>query len=308
MFKWYWKIYSLLNSEWEREETSWILNWVCYIQEKIDWANLSVWQEDWNMFVWSRTQVVWTNEIKNWFRWAVEYINNHEWIKKLFNTLERENNTKDIRLYWEWLVAHTITNYNPEAYNNFYLYDIEINWERIDIQEVNNLSLSHQIKCPKLWGTLENPTKEELLFYVGKSDVWPIWEWIVIKNPNFINQYGNRVYAKIVWEKFKEENSVVFGNHQRWDNEMKIVNKYCTLWRVKKIINKLENIFDRWVIKQDTNAIIWMIQNDIITEEAWAISKEWTIDFKRLKWLISKRRARIFIDFIDWNEESVAFN
>lgn len=298
-FKKYEKIYSLLNSDGEyREETDWILNWLCYIQEKIDGANLSIWKQDWEIKVWSRNQDV----SSKWFNWAVEYIKTHKGIKALLDGLEWE-----IRLYWEWLVPHTITNYNEEAYKHFYLFDIEIDWKRISIESVYLFAEQYWIKTPFLFEVIENPNIKSLEKYVWQSKIWPIWEWIVIKNLTFINRFWNNCYAKIVWEKFKESNSVVFGNHQKWDTEMKICNKYCVLGRVRKIINKVEQRENEDISKKHIWMIIWNLQYDIITEEIWDIQKQWKVDFKRLKWLIGKRWGRIAIDLIEWNEQSVAF-
>jgi hypothetical protein len=304
-FKEYPKVYSLVNSDWEfRDETEWILEWTCYIQEKIDGANLSVWTKDWEIRVWSRRQDV--SDLG--FRGAVDYVRSHEWIKSLLDTLEWEIEPKEVRLYWEWLVPHTITNYNQEAYNHFYLFDIEVDWTRKSIESVYLFAEQFWIKTPYLFEVVENPDIEKILSYVGKSNLWPIWEWVVIKNLDFVNKYGRLTYAKIVWEKFKEDNWLVFGNHQKGDTEMKLCNKYCVPWRLIKIINKIEQNDDKDIEKKDMPKIIWMLQNDIITEEAWNIQKEWTVNFKRLKWLIGKRWAIIAIDIIEWNEESVAFD
>lgn len=299
MFKKYEKIYSLLDNEWNfREESDWILNWFCYVQEKIDWANLSIWQDNWQIRIWSRNQ-----DVTEWsFRWAVDYIKSHDWINKLFNEIE------NIRLYWEWLVPHTITSYSKENYNNFYIFDIEIDWIKQSIDFVYDIANKYNIKTPILFYKWKIESINDILKYVWKSNIWPVWEWIVIKNLNFINKFWNLTYAKIVWDNFKEENAIVFWNHQKWDIEMKLCNKYCTLWRVKKIINKIEQTYNANITKQDINKIIWMLQYDIISEEAWNIAKEWVVNFKTLKGLITKRCARMSIDIIEWNEESIVYN
>jgi len=55
---------------------------------------------------------------------------------------------------------------------------------------------------------------------------------------------------------------------------MKLANKFCTIGRVRKIINKIEQDNDRDISKVDIRQIIGRVQHDIIIEEAWAISKE----------------------------------
>jgi hypothetical protein len=299
----YWKIYSI-----DKEECEWILNWTCYIQEKIDWANLSVWKENWEIFVWSRTQTVWTDKIKTWFRWAVEYINNHQWIRNLFYYLEEAHKTTDIRLYGERLIPHTITNYNKENYNHFYLFDIEINWERIDIWHTSSLALEFSIKAPFIYNLINNPTKSDLDKLIWQSKLWPNGEWIVIKNPAFINKFWNRNYAKMVHEKFKEDNWVIFWNQTKHDNEQDICAKYCDWERVRKIMNKIEQ--NDWVNieKKHIAKILWMVWYDIITEEANNISKYWVVDFNRLKWFITKKTKLLTLNHFDWWEVSVVFN
>jgi len=299
----YGKIYHI-----DKEECEGILQGICYIQEKIDWANLSVWKESGELFVWSRTQTVGTDKIKNWFRWAVEYVNAHEWIKKLFEFLEIECETYDIRLYWEWLVPHTITNYNKEAYNHFYLFDIEIDWERLWMSNVIEYAHYFKIKQPKLFVAMSNPTKANLDEFIWKSELWPIWEWIVIKNEFFINKFWNQVYAKMVSENFKEDNWVIFWNQTKHDTEQDICAKYCDWERIRKIINKIEQ--NEWedIQKKHIWMIIWMTWYDIITEEANSISKYWVVDFKRLKWFIEKKTKLLVLNFFEWWEISVAFN
>ena len=294
-FKKYEKIHHI-----NKDESDWILDWLCYIQEKIDWSNLSVWTDNWEIKVWSRNQ-----DVSEWsFRGAVEYINTHEGIKALLDTLEWE-----IRLYWEWLVPHTITDYSPEAYNHFYLFDIEIDWERMNILEVEELAKEHSIYYAEILAILHQPTIEQLQEYVWMCKI-KNWgkggEWIVVKNLEYVNKFWNLTYAKIVSDKFKEENSIVFWNTFKWDVEMKIVDKYLTYGRVLKIINKIEQSENRNLCKWDINQIIWMVQYDIITEEAWKIQKSWTVDFKRLRWLIGRRTARIAVDHFDWNQQSIA--
>jgi len=58
----------------------------------------------------------------------VEYVNNHEGINALLDSFD----TTDVRLYGEWLVPHTITDYNSLSYNHFYLFDIEVDGERLN--------------------------------------------------------------------------------------------------------------------------------------------------------------------------------
>lgn len=302
------KVYTKIRALWNIENEG-ILEGTVYVQEKIDGANLSIWKGEDGFYVWSRTQIVWTPEQKEGFRWAVEYVNNEIWtnLNALFEKIQRTYKTSDIRLYGEWLVKHTIWDYNISAYNHFYLFDIEVDWDSLSTEEVYELANMFDINRPEVFGKYKNPSEDDVRQFVWQSHIWPTGEWIVIKNPDFINKFWHKVYAKVVWEKFKEENMVTFWGMQKWDNEMKIVLKYCTDGRVRKIINKIEQNEDRDIQMEDVSRIIWMIQHDIIAEEAWNIAKIWTIDFKRLKGLLGKRWAKIAISIINNEPVSVAF-
>lgn len=299
----YWKIYHI-----DKDESEGILDGVCYIQEKIDWANLSVWLEEDEIFVGSRTQTVGTDKVKTWFRWAVEYINNHKWIKELLFHLREAYELDDVRLYWEWLVPHTITNYDKDNYNHFYLYDIEINWIRVWIDTVDSYWKVFNIRTPHLFATLWNPKKSDLDKFLWVSKLWPKGEGIVIKNPDFINRFWNATYAKMVTVEFKEDNWVIFWNQTKHDTELDITAKYCDWERVKKIMNKIEQ--NEWtdITKKHISQIIWMTKYDIITEEANAISKYGIVDFRRLDWLITKKVRLLALNYFNWGETSVAFN
>lgn len=235
-----------------------------------------------------------------------------------------EEETYDITMEWteneanfvaqDFIVhncPHTITDYNSLSYNHFYLFDIEEDWERKSPEQVEEFALSFWIKTPEMFWKYKNPSIEDVEQFVWQTmlkedNIWG--EWVVIKNPTFINKWGRWSYAKIVSNKFKESNATIFWNHQKGDTEMLLTNKYCVVWRVRKIINKIEQQQDKDISKRDIKQIIGRLQNDIIVEEAWAISKKGIVSFRRLKGLIGKRGARIAIDIIEGNEESVAFN
>lgn len=300
----YWKIRRLWVPE-----TDGILEWECIIQEKIDGCNVSIWY-DWDkLMIWSRNQILSEEQEESWqFSELRQYIEEHEWIKNLISFFILQWN-EEVRLYWEWLVRHTIWDYSPEAYNHFYLFDIFIDWEFLDPFVVAEYAEDLKIKRPELFGVTRKPTQEYLNSYVWKTTLWAKqWEGIVIKNHNFVNKFWDRVYAKIVSENFKEENATVFGNHQAWDNEMKICVKFVTDWRIRKIINKIEQNYDKEISMKDIKQIIWMTYQDIVTEELSYIMKQWVIDFRRLSKLCWNRIAKVAIWVITGEPVSVAFN
>lgn len=281
MFKKYEKIHRL----W-KPETDWILFWTCYIEEKIDWANLSIWLEDWLICIWSRNNVIcnkWV--IVNSFNWACEYVLKHEWINKLL----KEN--PDYRLYWEWLIKHTV-NYYEDSYRHFYMFDIEQNDKFFDAVSVLSLASEFNIKKPKLLWIAFNPTEDEILKYVWKSVLWEVWEWIVIKNFEFVNNYWNCCYAKVVWDVFKETKY----EKNIWITclEKEIADKFITEWRLQKILFRIkqEKLLEE-VTNKDIPKILWYIEYDVLSEEIMTIKKYWIVNFKNLQREIIKKTKEL---------------
>jgi len=90
------------------------------------------------------------------------------------------------------------------------------------------------------------------IYRLGKEET----EGVVIKTNLFENKFSDgAVYAKLVTESFIEDNSVVFGGNSKYSElywEQYISNKYMTLGRVKKIVQKTETVLERPLTKADT--------------------------------------------------------
>lgn len=305
------------------EDTDGILFGTVYVQEKIDGANASIWLEDGEIKCGSRTQDVTTKG----FNGLVEYAKSHEGIRKYLEVNRRH------RLFGEWLVRHTIA-YKETAYKNFYLFDILIEPEEWNVQtaelvdeqeadrrlirqckwltipEVHTVAKAFEITTPELFTTLVDPTPEALQEYVGKTTLGVKGEGICLKNPEFINKWGDRCVAKIVTQEFKEDNAIVFGGNNKHSEtyvEMKMVNEFMTMSRVQKIMNKLEPIIGERLDMKHTSRIITTAYHDMFEEEMWAFVKEHpVIDFRSLRKLAEKKAARIYHDILN-NHISVAY-
>jgi len=289
MFKKYPKIYRLGH-----EDTDGILIGKCYIQEKIDGANVSIWVEDGEIQCGSRNRHL----IDDNFNGFVTYVKEHKGIQQLMK------DHPEYRLYLEWLVRHTVS-YDETAYKQAYLYDIFIDDDRLELYEVEKISIEYDIKFPQIFDILETPTIEQLNTYVGLSSLAPKGEGIVIKNFDFINKFGNHQYAKIVRESFKEDNAIVFGGNNKHSDtykEMWCVNKFVTLGRVKKIMEKLQPEINKRLDKEHTSRIINTVYHDILTEEIWTIQKKFQeINFKNLSRLIMRKSAQVYHDILNNN-------
>lgn len=281
-----------------KDEVEGILEGLCYVQEKIDGANTSIWMEDGEIKCASRNK-----EVTEGFNGFVEYIKNHEGINKLLKK------HPEYRLFGEWLVRHSIS-YNETAYKKFYLFDIMIkDSDFYEIPQVYNTAEKYGIDSPQLFFSKENPTIEEIMECVGKSDIGEKGEGVVIKNFGFVSTFGRTDYAKIVTEKFKEENALVFGGNNKHSDsywEMYVVNKYCTLERVTKIMHKIEPTIDEKLDMKHIPRITNSVYHDILTEEIWEISKKvQSLDFKKLQGLVMRKAKQIYVDILN-NNISVA--
>lgn len=296
MFKKYPKIHRL-----GKEETDGILEGVVHIEEKIDGANVSIWCENGEIMCASRSQ-----RITEGFNGFVDYVKKHPTLPTLF---ERYPN---LRLYGEWLVRHTIA-YSETAYKQFYLFDVTTRTDETDADPeareefwpkiaVHQLAKDYNLKTPEYHGEFHNPTKEDINNFVGKSTLGDKGEGVVLKNPLFRDKFGNHNYAKIVTESFKEDNGVTFGGNNKHSDsywEMYVVNKYMTLARIEKIMNKIQPLIDKRLDLEHIPRISNTAYHDMLTEEIWEIAgKVQAINFATLKRVAMKKAVQIYKDVI----------
>lgn len=283
-----------------KEETDSILEYEVIVQEKVDGANVSIFQLDGKLRCGTRTRMLPEDESFNGFQEAVQ---------ANLNLAMYFSRNPDHILYGEWLVKHTIT-YPDEAYRKIYLFDIYdkasdtwLSQETVK-QEAEFLGLEY----PHIF-TVGKLTEEEIQEFVGKSAIAPAGEGVVLKAENFVNKYGDHVYAKVVHQKFKESNAIVFGGNNKHSEtywEMYVVNKYCTVGRVQKIMQKLQAETEKRLDKEHTSQLAGTCYHDLITEEAWEIVKKVpALNFKKLQGLCMKKFIQIYHDILD-NTLSVA--
>lgn len=291
-FKKYPKIHRL-----GKEETDGILIGECVIEEKIDGANAQIWtNKRGEITCGSRNR-----ELTEGFNGLVDYVKENNAINQLLK------DKPNYRLYGEWLVRHTIA-YNELAYKKFYLFDIT---EVRDCEEVEEfktpaevyaIAEKYGIPTPQFIGHFTNPTEEALKDFVGKSTLGEVGEGIVIKNHDFRDKYGNHNYAKIVTEKFKEENAITFGGNNKHSDtywEMYIVNKYITLGRAQKVMHKIEPTLDEKLDLKHCSHIAGVVYHDMLTEEIWEISKKvHSVNFKKLQALSMRKAIQIYKDIL----------
>ena len=278
-----------------KEETDGILFGNCRIQEKVDGANTSIWWDAESNWIRCASR---SKEVKEGFNGFVDYVHKHEGIASLLK------DKPSYRLYGEWLVRHTIQ-YKETAYRKWYMFDIyDSELEKyIGSEGVDALGQMYNIETVPYHGCLVDPTMEQLNEFVGKTSFGDRGEGIVIKNPNFVNKFGDVQYAKIVTDSFKEDNAVAFGGNNKHSDsywEVYIVNKYMTLPRIQKIMGKIQPEIEGRLDMKHIPRIMGTAFHDIITEEAWEIAKlNAKIDFKTLKRISDKKSKQIYVDILN---------
>lgn len=276
-----------------KDETTDILKGLCYIEEKIDGSNTSAWLRDGNLCLGSRNREVTGDD----FSGFCEYMDTHEPILKYL--LNNENHI----VYGEWLVKHTV-NYSETAYKKFYMFDIWDGEKYMEVNEIYRIGKEYGFNQPELFDTVVNPTVEYLKKFLGKSVIGEHGEGIVIKNLEFKNKFGDLCYAKMVTDEFIEKNKLVFGGNNRFSDtywETYIVNKYITLGRVKKIMNKIAPEIGESFDMKHIPRVCQTVYHDMITEEAWEIANKVStrLSYKDLRRQAFMKSKQIFVDILN---------
>lgn len=283
-----------------KPECAGILAGEVHVQEKIDGANSSIWlHDDGTIHCGSRN-----NDLTlkgNEFNGFLEYVRNHEGVQELL----KDNPTH--RLYGEWLVRHTI-GYNESSYKHFYLFDVEIDNNVLNIEGVYDIAKNYNIKTPHYYGKFTDITMDEIKEMSSKSVLGEKGEGVVIKPVDFTNNFGDKVYAKYVTEKFKEDNGVTFGGNNKYSDtyhEMYYVNKFVTLERVRKVIQKIEATFvkDEYLDYKHIPRIMETVLHDVIAEEGYTIAKEMgkngqPFHYGSFNRIVSKKAKSIFVEIL----------
>jgi len=261
------------------------------IQEKVDGANFGFYVEDdvlWfsshNQNLTDSEQIAKTGIPKGW-----------KGIDPVMKSWENDPTMFNPNLYYygESLQKHTISYDDIPGFVGFDILDINddkfLDWnitkrlfKNMNLSFINvicELSTDKEITIDYLKSLYEKSAYKE-----GSA------EGIVIKN------YDKQLFAKIVDDKFKEQNRSLFGHDnepKKLTNENKIVEIYATPARIEKCIYKMKD--EGFKIEMSVMPILYkLVVEDILEEEILNIYNNFnTIDFKQLNKLISKECAVI---------------
>lgn len=250
------------------DEVKGITKGKCFIFHKLDGTNASVWEEDGEILAGSRNrQLTLDRDNQGFYAWVKQ----HE--EEFLDFFEEHPNW---RLYGEWLVPHTLKNYKQDAWEHFYVFDTYSHEreEYISFKEYSDALKS--VECVKIIPPItivENPNKQMLLKLSKQADYLVeegIGEGIVIKRYDFLNAWGDRIWAKIVRDDFREMHKSNFTPKDSL--EAHLAEKYVTRGRIKKILAKMRE--SSALRRKRIPELFGRVWHDIITEEAWEIIKD----------------------------------
>lgn len=275
-FKKYQKIRRLRDSR-----TKGILNGVVTVFPKIDGTNASVWLDDGILKGGSRNREL-TVEKDNQGFYA--HILEDERIEKFFQDYP------DYRLYGEFLVKHTLKTYRKDAWRKFYVFDaIDSTGEYIPYHHYKDILEKYNINYIPPIATIKGANKESLYRLLEKNkfliqDGEGVGEGIVIKNYDYINKYGDVIWAKIVTSEFKEKHTKTMGEpviNVSSVIEEKIIDDFVTSAFVEKEHAKIVNKKGDWR-NEYIGEFLKKVWHELINEEMWNIIKQYKnpeIDF-----------------------------
>lgn len=273
-------------------EVEGILEGLCYVFPKLDGTNSQLW---------------WDNGLKAGSRnreLAVESDNAgfYNWALTQSNILSFFENRPDLKLYGEWLVPHTLKNYNSNAWRNFYVFDvIREDGSYLPYEEYSALLSIYGITTIPVLLVKANPSLSELNELLSNNTYLiseGIGEGIVIKNYNYVNKYGRKTWAKIVADEFKvQKGTSVKDISEQKPIEFQIVETFVTEAFVRKELAKIE-LVEPWSSKLIPK-LLNTVYHELIVEEMWNILKRFKnpkINFKDLNNLTISKIKELLSD------------
>lgn len=268
------------------EENLRIWNSIVFVEEKVDGANFRFGVDDNGKLHFGTRNVELTNvpeeQYPKRFRRAIEYV------KELAPKL-----TRGYIYFAECMIPHTIQYDwdNVPILVGFDIYDTH-NKQFLSYEEKLEEFERICIEIVPLVIVLENkPDVEQLNNIIPKSKYYNgMAEGVVFKN------YTLGVFAKLVAERFKEHNTMVFGASKKKnikDETKKIFEMYFTPARIEKVIWKLHDVghpLNMIMMKYLIREVI----KDVVEEEGFTIfMKSKYVDLYKLRKLISKRCVNV---------------
>jgi hypothetical protein len=202
-------------------------------------------------------------------------------------------NAKDLVLYGEWLVPHTLKTYRDDAWCKFYIFDVyDRTKERLlSYDEYSAPLLAAGLNVIAPIAIIKNGNEAHFTECLSKAhylvkDGEGSGEGVVVKNYDYKNRSDRQTWAKIVANEFKAKHHLEMGVPVIGCEivEEKIVDKFVTQAMIDKVVAKITNDNDGWSSK-NIPQLINTVFYDLVKEETWEFVKAHknpTINFKTL--------------------------
>jgi hypothetical protein len=267
----------------------------CYVFPKLDGTNASVWINNGEIQAGSRNRKLsLDNDNAGFYAWVIQQENIKNYLL--------ENPTH--RIFGEWLVPHSLNTYRPNAWRQFYAFDVCTDKNKEEILHDGDDDLKHlhyNVYKPLLErfninyippiSIIRNGSYDQFINQLIKNvflieDGKGCGEGVVLKNYEFKNKYNRQTWAKIVTSEFKEKHAKTMGaseiNGKKLIEEEIAIN-YVTESLVNKEFSKIS--IEGWSSKMIPR-LLNTVYYSVVKEDCWEFIKENknpTIDFKRLQ-------------------------
>jgi len=269
-----------------------ILCGTVYVFPKIDGTNAQVWADvDGNMHYGSRRrELTLDNDNAGFMAWTSE----QEYITDFCKA------HRGLHLFGEWLVPHSLKTYHEDAWHKFYVFDVV----RFDVQpgsDENGRHLHYDgykevldkygIEYIVPQRILINPSVEDCMRETDANE-WLVTEGkgegVVLKNYDFVNQFGRQVWAKIVTSDFKQKHHKEMGAPITKCTslvEPEVVEALLTADIIDKVYANICCSEGGWSSKMIPR-LLETVWHDFVIECSYEMVKKWklpTINYKTLK-------------------------
>ena len=210
--------------------------WI-YLFPKLDGTNTSVYLDDnGKIEVASRNRAL--SEFKDNYGVRHYVYQNRDRFEKYFAKYPNR------RLFGEWLVPHTIRDYLPDAWHKLYIFDVMENGKYIRYEDYYKDLQDCGIDFIELFTIFAPPVKIETVMSLTKYEDFlmqggKLGEGIVIKNYDFVNRFGETVWAKVVRERNNPPKKSALTSIDSESVETKIIDSFLAPELIDKEFQKI---------------------------------------------------------------------
>ena len=261
------------------QEVDGILSGTVYVFSKLDGSSARIAYEDGKLVYGSRNRILSIDNDNSGFMNASI---DDERYKEFFKAYP------SFVLYGEWLVKNHIKHYEDDAWRKFYVYDVMHDGRYLRYEEYKPMLDRFGIDYIPLICVMNSPTEQDILELAPKQGFLckdgGYQEGVVIKNYDFINQYGRTTWAKVVNATYTTQKHI---KSETPCIEQAIVDKLLSVEEIEKEKCKIEN-FD----VRKTLELLGRVQHEFVKDNIQIIIKKWkqpTINFKKLNYFIANK-------------------